>query len=240
VSLATRGVTLMATVTTENARDTDVQGDQCVVMHGIGWDGYAKVLRARGEQTNPRMVYLDGNLYLMSPAYEHEDLAEALGIFVHEVVTGLRIKHARMGSTTFRRKKKNGGVEGDKAYYLANAPRVRGKKKLNLRTDPPPDLVIEAVHTHDADAAVEVWRRFGVPEIWVEDGEGLTILSLQPDSQYVHVKSSIAFPFLSAAEIHDWVTRPRPDQDTTWSLDLRAWIAESLAPRVKSQSGHES
>jgi Uma2 family endonuclease len=226
----------MATVTTEHERDTGTEGDQCVVMRGIGWDGYTKVLRARGERSIPRMVYLDGDLYLMSPAYEHEDLAEALGIFVHEVVTSLGIKHARMGTTTFRRKKNSGGAQGDKAYYLTNAPRIRGKKKLNLRTDPPPDLVIEAVNTHKADAAVEVWRRFGVPEIWVEDGEALTILALQPNGQYAQVTSSIAFPFISAAEIHDWVTRPRPDQDTKWSLDLREWIAESLAPRLKSQS----
>jgi Uma2 family endonuclease len=224
----------MATVTTENARDTDVQGDQYVVMHGIGWDGYTKVLLARGERSTPRMVYLDGDLYLMSPAFRHESLAERLGIFVAEVVTGLKIPCILAGGTTFRRKNKKGGVEGDKTFYLANEAKVRGKTKLHLRTDPPPDLVIEAVNTHDADAAVEVWRRFRVPEVWVEDGISLTILSLQSNGRYADVASSVVLPFLTAAEIHEWATRPRTESDTDWMLSLRQWVAETLVPRAKS------
>ena len=47
--------------------------------------------------------------------------------------------------------------------------RVRGKKKLSLKIDPPPDLAIEVVQSHDADAAIEVYRRFKVPEVWVYD-----------------------------------------------------------------------
>jgi Uma2 family endonuclease len=224
----------MATVTIEHERDTDTHGDQCVVLRGIGWDGYTKVLRARGERSIPRMVYLDGDLYLMSPAFRHESLAELLGIFVTEVVTGLRIPCIVAGGTTFRRKKKKGGVEGDKTFYLANESKVRGKTKLHLRTDPLPDLVIEAVNTHDADAAVEVWRRFRVPEVWVENGISLTILSLQPNGRYSEVASSVVFPFLTAAEIHERTTKPRTDSDTDWMLSLRQWVAETLVPRAKS------
>jgi Uma2 family endonuclease len=224
----------MATVITEQTRDTGTDGDQCVVMHGIGWDGYTKVLRARGERSMPRMVYLDGNLYLMSPAYHHESLAERLGYFVMTVAEECDIPCTFAGSTTFRRKKKKGGVEGDKTFYLTNEPRIRGKAKLHLRTDPPPDLVIEVVNTHDADEAVEVWRRFGAPEVWVEDGEHLTILSLQPDGRYTEGASSVAFPFLTAAEIHEWVTQPSTASEIAWVKALRKWVVETLLPRAKS------
>ena len=224
----------MATVTSDQERDTLVEGDQCVVMRGIGWDGYTKVLRARGERAVPRMVYLDGDLYLMSPAYRHESLEKRLGRFVTEVVLGLDIPCTPAGHTTFRRKKKKGGVEGDETFYLANEPRIRGKARLHLRTDPPPDLVIEAVNTHDAEEAVEVWRRFGVPEVWVEDGNGLRILSLQPDGTYSQITTSLAFPFLTSMEIHEWITKPSPGSETAWLKALRQWVAETLVPRAKS------
>ena len=91
------------------------------------------------------------------------------GRFVDEIVEELDIPCIRAGSTTFRRRAKKGGVEGDETYYLANEARIRGKDKIDLRTDPPPDLAIEAVHTHDAEAAIEVYRRFSVPEVWICD-----------------------------------------------------------------------
>ena len=111
---------------------------------------------------------------------------------------------------------KRGGVEGDQTYYLANEKRIRGKDKINLKTDPPPDLAIEAVHSHDADAAVAVWRRFKVPEVWVCDEDELRILVLQPNGRYAQSPTSASFPFLSAAEIFDWVRRPQTASELEW------------------------
>jgi len=210
-------------------------GDQCVVMRGVGWKGYASVLRVRGERSVPRIVYLDGDLYLMSPAFRHELLRNRLGHFVVEVVVGLDINCTPAGQTTFRRRKKDGGVEGDETFYLTNEPRIRGKTELRLRDDPPPDLAIEAVNSHAADAAVEVWRRFKVPEVWVCDDEALRILTLRPDGRYEQAEASLAFPFLTTAEIFEWVTRPTNDRpETDWLKALRRWVAGPLAERARA------
>ena len=75
------------------------------------------------------------------------------------------------GSTTFRRRAKRGGVEGDQTLLSGQLDRIRGKKKISLKIDPPPDLAIEVVVTHEADEAVEVYRRFRVPEVWICDAE---------------------------------------------------------------------
>ena len=72
--------------------------------------------------------------------------------------------------------------------------RVRGKNKLHLKTDPPPDLAIEAVHSHDADAAIEVYRRFKVPEVWVCDEDELVILILQPNGRYAKSADECRIP----------------------------------------------
>lgn len=48
-----------------------------------------------------------------------------------------------LGSTTFRRGDLDRGFEPDSYFYIRNAASVRGKKRIDLSTDPPPDLVIE-------------------------------------------------------------------------------------------------
>lgn len=218
-------------------RASEGDADQCVVMRGVGWKGYSALLRARGERARPLMVYLDGDVHLMSPAFAHESLKTRLGRFVMAVAEELDIACTPAGQTTFRRREKNGGVEGDESFYLANEPRIRGKKKLHLRTDPPPDLVVEAVNTHEADAAVEVWRRFGVPEVWVCDHHALRILVLQADGGYAEAPASRVFPFLTAAEVFEWVSRPVEGPETAWGKELRRWAAGPLRERVEGAEG---
>ncbi len=225
----------MSTAIAPTARTTEIEGDQCVVLRDIGWKGYTTLLRVRGEHSIPRMLYIDGSLLLLSPSYIHERLKELLGAFIMTLVEELEIPCVMAGSTTFRRRPKRGGVEGDQTYYLANLDRIRGKKKISLKVDPPPDLAIEVVVSHDADDAVEVYRRFRVPEVWICDENQLTILVLQPDGQYVPSERSHAFSFLTASETHFWVTRSQDGSDTAWIKELRRWIAEVLVPRYQEQ-----
>ena len=231
----------MATVTTTPAPTETptgpVESDQCVEMWGIGWEGYKVMLRLRGRGSVPRMTYLDGDLRLMSPSFFHESLAERLGAFVVEVAIGVGIPYLPAGNTTFRRLKKRGGVEADKSYYFANEGRVRGKRRIDLRIDPPPDLVIEAVYTHDATAAIEVWRRFGVPEVWVCDATGLRILLRQANGRYAESETSAIFPFVTKAEIFEWVTRSPETPELEWSREVRQWVQDILVPRVQGQGG---
>ncbi len=214
---------------------TSVEGDQCVVLRAVGWAGYRALLRLRGEKSVPRMTYLDGDLWLMSPSFSHERLAERLGLFVMVVVEELDIPCTPAGHTTFRRKKKRGGVEGDKTFYLANEGRIRGKENIDLRFDPPPDLAIEAVYTHGAAPAVEVWRRFRVPEIWACDEDRLRILAIGADGRYAESGMSIAFPFLTATEVFEWVSRPQTCSETDWIKDVRRWVRKVLVRRVGGQ-----
>jgi Uma2 family endonuclease len=212
-------------------------GEHCVALRDIGWKGYVTLLRLRGERPMPKMVYLDGTVWLMSPSFPHERLKSRLGQFVTEVVVGLAIPCVPAGSTTLRRRAKEAGVEGDQTYYLANEERIRGKDTIRLRTDPPPDLAMEAVYTHGAEEAIEVYRRIRVPELWIYDEADLVILILQANRKYSRSATSAAFPFLSASEIHDWVSRPQSTSDTEWTKDLRLWVRRTLRPRVRRQAG---
>jgi Uma2 family endonuclease len=227
---------MIKTASPGSTRIKEADGDQCVVFRDIDWKGYSTFLKMRGERSVPRMIYLDGSLRLMSPSYRHENLKERLGVLVTEVVAGLRIPCVMSGQTTFRRRAKRGGVEGDLSYYLANAYRVRGKKQLNLSTDPPPDLVIEAVATHEAEDALEVYRRLRVPEVWVCTQSEMTIQILQPNGRYAKSERSLALPILSASEIYHWVSRTEDETDTEWMLAVRRWVAEVLTPQHRGGS----
>jgi hypothetical protein len=50
-------------------------------------------------------------------------------------------------------------------------------------------------------------------------------------------KTSVAFPFLTAAEIFDWAARPGMPSMTQWILEVRQWIQEVLVSRVQGQGG---
>jgi Uma2 family endonuclease len=167
----------------------------------------------------------------VSPSFIHEWLAERLGMFVMVVLEELEIPCRMAGGTTFRRRKKQAGVEGDKTFYLAHVGQILGKRDINLRTDPPPDLAIEAVHTHGVTTALEVYRRLRVPEVWVCDPVQLQILVRGARGHYASTESSQALPFPQAKEIFDRVTRPETASDTEWVRDLRRWVRDILVPR---------
>jgi Uma2 family endonuclease len=224
----------MARAIIESTREAD--GDQCVALSDIGWMGYMTLLRLRGERSTPRIVYLDGTAWLMSPASPHERFKKRLGWIVEEIVRAFGIPCVATASTTFRRRAKKGGVEGDETYYLANEARIREKEKISLRTDPPPDLAIAAVYSHDAEAAIEVYRRLRISEVWICDEAELVILVLQPNGRYAASPTSASFPFLSATEVFGWVSRPRTVSDTEWMNDLHRWVRRTLKPRVRRRA----
>lgn len=221
----------MPTTATDPRIQNDSAIDPCVVLRDVDWAGYESILTIRGERSTPRMVYLDGSLFLVSPSYPHERLAERLGWFIKVMVEELDIPCVSSGHTTFRRRAKKGGVEGDQTFYLASEAEVRRKSKIDLDRDPPPDLAVEAAWTHKADAAVEVYRRLQVPEVWVHDGRDLRILVLQPSGDYHAAESSLALP-ASAAEIQEWVAARTEDHDTAWAKAVRRWAREAVAPRL--------
>ena len=214
-------------------------GDQRVEFVGIGWDGYESLLKVQGERPRPQMIYIDGDVVLMSPSVIHERRSDRLRAFVIEVAVGLDIACESTGETTFRLGKEDAGVQPDQSFYFANHRPIAskdGKEDLDLRVDPPPDLVIEVVHTHDATEAVEVLRRLRVPEVWVCDAARLKILVRKGNGRYVESETSLCFPFLTASVIFEWVTRPGMTSMTQWIKEVRRWVQEDLAPRVRGKS----
>ena len=72
---------------------------------------------------------------------------------------------------TFKRRKRRRGLEPDECYWIQSEPMVRGKDKIDLRRDPPPDLVIEVDWTHSSLDRLAIFAALLVPEVWRFDGQ---------------------------------------------------------------------
>lgn len=231
----------MATSTiSETRHQTEADGDQLVALHDVAWEDYETILGIRGERRFPRMIYLDGSLFLMSPSRFHERFVFRFARLMAVLTEELDIPCVEWGGATYRRLSKEGGVEPDQSYYFVDEEPARGKPDLDLDVDPPPDLVIEVVWTHKADASLEVHRRLGVREVWVWEEGRLQMLHLDRNGEYVPAERSLAFPALKANEVESWIPKDMEKGNTAWAKDFRAWVRRVLLPRHREKGADAS
>jgi Uma2 family endonuclease len=204
--------------------------EQRVVLYGVGWEGYETILKLIGDRSVPRLTYDRGDLELMAPSYEHEAFKRGLGRIIDAVTEELRIPCIAAGSTTWRRKLKDRGLEPDECFYLASFPRVRGKKKIDLEIDPAPDLAIEVEISRSALDRMGVYAALGVGEVWRFDGETLTVETLQADGSYTPAAVSPSLPMLPLDEVVRWLRLAEEIEDhSEWGRRFREWVRAELA-----------
>ena len=215
-----------------------VSADQHFRWFNLGWERYLGLLEVRGGKRRPRIIYLDGDAQFVTISNIHEAMVERLAMFVREVVVGLDIPCLATRETTFKRRDQEAGIESDDSFYLANYRSIAAKfaeGTIDMDVDPPPDLALEIEYANPAKHAVEILRRLGVPEVWVRKRNGLRFLILGEDGQYAEAERSLSFPFLSVAEVLEWIERPGMDSSTQWVKELRRWVQDVLVPRVRGQ-----
>lgn len=193
-----------------------------VVLHNVDWDTYERLLAAHADSSSPRFTYDRGELEVMSPLPEHERFNrdfEALMSIV-SLETGLDMES--LGSTTFRREAKERGFEPDSCYYIQNVERVRGKERIDLSVDPPPDLVVEIEITSPAIPKLPIYASFGVPEVWRYDGRSLHIHVLE-GGEYVEADGGRCLPGLRAVDLAGLLEESRQLERAAWLRRVRDW-----------------
>lgn len=201
--------------------------EQRVVLYNVSWDTYERLVE---EINNPgtRLLYDEGLLEIMSPRERHDRFKELIGILVEVVTEELGMTRRSTGSTTWRRKAKKKGIEADSSYYLTSAPKVRGKREVDLKSDPPPDLAIEVENTTSALNQLRIYAALGVPEIWRYDGENLAIHTLQRSGRYAEQKHSQFFPKEATDKMVEWIGKCDDFDETQWVKEFRRWVRENL------------
>ena len=203
---------------------------QRFVLDGVDWDFYETILRQVGDR-HVFVTYDEGTLELMSPSYQHDRSAELFGALVRILAEELRVPLISAGSTTLKQKLLRRGLEPDRCFYLGNVPAIRGKRKLDLSRDPPPDLAIEIEISRRLVSRIEIYEALKVPELWRYDGKRLRILVLNAAGKYEQRERSLAFPQVPPSQIHAFIQMAWEIDETAWSGSVRQWLRER-APTV--------
>jgi Uma2 family endonuclease len=205
----------------------EADGPQRFVFPDVDWAFYESV----GEKLAERRVfitYYKGKLEVVTVSLLHEIISALLVIVVRVMAEEMSIPLKGAGMTTLKRVDLDDGVEPDSSFYIAHALQMRGKTKLDLTIDPPPDLAIEVEVTQRLGERKSIYRELGVPEVWVYGTSGLTIL-LKQNGAYVEVDHSPTFPLLSPKEITGFVTAGIPQDETEFTKQFRRRIREVTA-----------
>jgi Uma2 family endonuclease len=197
-----------------------------VILHNTSWETYQRLMRERGESRVPRFAYARGELEIMSPSTEHESIAYFIGLLVAMLAGETGVDLYGAGSTTFDREDLERGFEPDASFYVGNAELVRGKPRIDLRLDPPPDLVIEVDITSPSLDKFPIYARVGVAEIWRHDGERLAIFELS-DAEYIRIAESKVLPPLTSKTLSRVIEESSSLDIVTWMSRLREWTRQN-------------
>lgn len=199
--------------------------EQRVVLDNVSWAMYEDLLDARRDRSVPRFTYDEGQLEIMSPSTEHEELKDVVALLVNAVAEELNINTRSFGSATFRREDVKRGFEPDGCFYIQSLARIKGKTNLDLRTDPPPDLVVEIDITDPSLPKFPIFARLAVPEVWLYDGERMRIYGLADDA-YVERTISLALPGVTAEAVSRFIDESFTFDRIVWLRRVREWARQ--------------
>ena len=198
----------MKSTTLRDITDTDA-----LLFRNATWAFYDMFTDALGER--PSRVSFDGNTLKMSMTLciEREGLKSFINELVGEMSRELHIPITRGGSSTLKLKRKKKGLEPDACYWVANAKKRTGVKRLDLTIHPVPDLVLEIDIPHATVNREQIYADMGVPEMWHSaHATGLTA-STNHNAVWARLGTSLAFPSVAVSKINSVVKRFKAGED---------------------------
>lgn len=170
-----------------------------VLLEGLSWRTYQALLNDANRDRSWRIAYAQGVLEIRMPSAEHEEPKEVLSDFITVMVDELDWELRKLGALTLDREDLTRAIEPDACFYIQNEPKVRGRR-IQLPTDPPPDLAIASDYTNSSLNKQDIYAAIGVPELWRYRQQQLEIYVLAGD-RYNRTATSSTFPFFPVAEV---------------------------------------
>ncbi|PPT08551.1 Flavodoxin reductases (ferredoxin-NADPH reductases) family 1 [Geitlerinema sp. FC II] len=207
-------------------RQLKVQPGHQLLLEDIDWKQFENILSELGEHRAARLSYSNGLLEIMVPLPEHEKAKEIIGDMIKILLNIRGLNYDSLGSTTLKNERMTRAVEPDACFYIQNQAAVIGKNRLDLRTDPPPDLAVEIDTTYRTQ--LDNYQVLGVPELWRYSQQGLQIKVLQ-DGQYLESNSSLIFPDIPIIElVNRYVQQSQVSGSSQAIQAFRNWVQENL------------
>jgi Uma2 family endonuclease len=187
----------MATPAPLTSPSCDTAGEQRIILNGVSWEQYETVRDALDHIPGLRMTYLEGMLEIMSPSREHEGIKKSLArlLEIYAVERGIDLNG--YGSTTFRKRARERGLEPDECYCVGPMKEV-------------PDIAVEVIVSSGGIDRLEVYRGLDVREVWFWQDGCLTLHQLEGDRYRAVLRSG----FLPDLDVEQLVAFVRPDDQT--------------------------
>ena len=183
----------------EDHDDTPVE-DKIVVLRGLRWSDYQRMLEVRGDAAVPRLAYLDGELEIMTPSRPHESIKSRIGRLVEVWCLERAIEFSPYGSWTLEKKAAERGLEPDESYVFGQVAEPER-----------PDLAIEVVWTAGGLKKLDIYASLGVPEVWFWRRGRITVHVLD-GAAYQETPSSRVLPGIDLAQLVSFLDRPTASQ----------------------------
>ncbi len=198
-----------------------------VVRLPATWQEYQNLCQQRGDGSIPRMKYRDGEVLLMSPLPVHGRDANLIADIVKALLDHDGREYDAFTPVTMELPEES-GIEPDYCFYIDNWEAISGKKRIDWKNDPPPDLVVEIDVTSYSD--VEDYLPYRVPEVWLFKKQKLLIYQLQGREYQLQMESRY-FPTI---QLQDTIARCMQiayDRNTSAAIsDLRQQLGNRSQP----------
>lgn len=140
-----------------------------VVYGGLSWERYLALDEVlEQDRSVPRLYYLDGDLEIMSTSDEHERIKKWIADFLSDYLLELDVDVMSRGQATMQLTLKQAAAEPDESWCLG----AEGKF---------PDLVLEIALSSGGVRKLELYQRFGIPEVWIWRKGKLEVHALSAD-----------------------------------------------------------
>lgn len=200
-----------------------------IVLNGISWETYERLLDETGFSRNQRFNYCDGSLEIMVPLEQHEEPTRLFDDFVAVFVDELGLELRKLGSLTMKRPQQRKGLEPDGCFYIQNEAVVRGIESLDFDIHPPPDLVVEGDNSHGSLRKFPIYVALKIPEIWRLRSGTLTIYHLNDtQTDYEAAAQSLAFPQFPVHELPHYLNRAKTIGQRSTVRELTAHVRKLL------------
>ncbi|NEU75113.1 Uma2 family endonuclease [Hassallia byssoidea VB512170] len=199
---------------------------QRVLLKDVTWQEFKTILEDLGEHRAARIAYDSGILEIMAPLPEHEYDKEIISDLVKALLEELDIEFRCLGSTTFKNQAMAQGIEPDQCFYIQHESKIRGKKRLDLTVDPPPNLALEVDIT--SRTHLNIYQALKVPELWRFEKGKLQINILQ-NGIYVESQESLNFPRFALREvIPQYLERSTTAGRNATLKAFRLWVRQQM------------
>jgi Uma2 family endonuclease len=175
--------------------------DGSVATIPMSWADYQQLAASRGDRSTPRLKYADGYLTLKMPTFEHGQLDAIVADLLVAILNQQLRDYVRTTPVTLQIPEQ-AGIEPDHCFWLNDWAAVSSKSRIDLATDPPPDIVVEIDVTNFTNIAD--YERFKVPEVWLIRGNVLVIFGLTSGG-YTQSESSQFFPDIAVPQLYQQV-----------------------------------